>query len=165
MRLWYQSVTREAAFPSYRTTLQGLLDLANSPGTEIKVQGIERQGDIGDQYRYLVVLETVEILENVHKAQTQSFDGAATQALLKRFENAAEETVVAGAEVVVAAGGVVMAIVADQGMNATTSGAPNLNGVAALVQQGESAVRLRSLMGGNLTSGQSMYARPTSDVI
>ena len=252
MRLWYQSVTREGSFPSYRSTLQRLLDAAVSPGTEIEVHGIERQGGTGDQYRYLAFLETVEILENVHKAQEQGFDGflignlfdpglreareiadipvislgetvfqwagmmgesiglvsinkkfeprlhdvlarmriqdkiaatasmavpsmaeletagsdgAATQALLKRFEDAAENTVAAGAEVVVAAGGVVMAIVADQGMNATPSGAPIVNGVAALVQQGESAVRLRSLMGGNFTSGRLTYAKPASDMI
>lgn len=248
MRLWYQSVTREGSFPNYRATLERLLEAAVSSGTEIEVHGIERQGGTGDQYRYLAFLETVEILENVHKAQERGFDaflignlfdpglreareiadipvmslgetvfqwagmmgesiglvsinkkfeprlndvlrrmriqdkiagtssmavpamagleaagadGAATQALLQRFENAAEETVAAGAEVVVAAGGVVMAIVADQGMNATPSGAPILNGVAALVQQGEAAVRLRALMGGNFTSPRLTYAKPS----
>ena len=97
--------------------------------------------------------------------ETAESDGAATQALLKRFAAAAEETVAAGAEVVVAGGGVVMAIVADQGMYATTSDAPIVNGVAALVQQGESAVRLQSLMGGNFTSGRLTYAKPTRAMI
>ena len=69
MRLGYQSVTREGSFPSYRATLQRLLDAAVSPGTELEVHGIKRQGGTGDQYRYLAFLETVETLENVHKAQ------------------------------------------------------------------------------------------------
>ena len=247
MRLWYQSVTREGAFPNYRAALQRLLDAARDEGTEIEVHGISRQGGTGDQYRYLAFLETVEILENVHKAQERGFDaflignlfdpgireareiadipviglgettlqvaqtmgesigfvsinpkfeprlkdnlarcraaerviatasmqvptmadleaagrdGGATRALVDRFLAAAEQTVAAGAEVVIAAGGVVIALVADAGVFATPSGAPVLNGIAALVKQGEAAVRLRRLMGGVYTSKRLTYAAP-----
>lgn len=252
MRLWYQSVTREGSFPNYRAALLRLLDAAREDDTEIEVHGISRQGGTGDQYRYLAFLETVEILENVHKAQEQGFDaflvgnlfdpgireareiadipvlglgetslqvaatmgetigfvsinpkfeprlkdnlircrmlekvvatssmqvpsmaeleaagrdGAATSALVERFTKSAEETVAAGAEVVLAAGGVVTALVADQGMFSTPSGAPVLNGIAALVKQGEAAVKLRHLMGGTYTSKRLTYAAPSEGEI
>jgi len=87
-------------------------------------------------------------------------DGAATAELCARFMKAAEATVDAGAEVVIAAGGVVMAIVADQGLHQTPSGAPIVNGVAALVQQAKAAVTLRRLMGGVYTSPRLTYAKP-----
>lgn len=252
MRLWYQSVTREGSFPSYRATLGRLLDAASGPNVEVDVHGIRRQGGTGDQYRYLAFLETVEILENVHRAQEQGYDafvignvfdpglreareiadipiislgeavlqsaemmgerfgfvsinakfeprlhdvlarrrmadkvagiasmqvpsmadleaagssGEATARLVDGFISAAEETVSAGAEVVIAAGGVVMAIVADQGVFKTPSGAPIINGVAALIQQAKAAVELRRLMGGVYTSGRLTYAKPDAQQV
>ncbi len=252
MRLWYQSVTREGSFPTYRATLGRLLGAAAGPDVVIDVHGIRRQGGTGDQYRYLAFLETVEILENVHRAQEEGYDAflignlfnpglreareiadipvlalgeatlqtatamgerfgfvsinakfeprlhdvldrmrladrvsgissmampsmadleaaagdtGAVGELLARFEAAAEETVAAGAEVVVAAGGVVMAIVSDRGMFRTASGAPILNGVAALVQQAKAAVEVRRLMGGVYTSSRHTYAKPTQKEI
>ena len=92
-------------------------------------------------------------------------DGQAIEALLQTFVTAAGRTVDDGAEVVIAAGGVVMAIVADQGCFKTPSGAPILNGVAALVQQAKAAVTLRGLMGGVYTSPTLAYAKPTSKEI
>ena len=74
MRLWYQSVTREGSFPTYRATLDRLLQAAAGPDVTIDVHGIRRQGGTGDQYRYLAFLETVEILENVHRAQAEGYD-------------------------------------------------------------------------------------------
>jgi len=252
MRFWYQSVTREGSFPTYRATLERLLDAAAGPDVQIDVHGIRRQGGTGDQYRYLAFLETVEILENVHRAQEDGYDAflignlfdpglreareiadipiislgetvlqtaetmgesmgfvsinkkfeprlwdgltrrrladkvacissmqvpsmaaletagsddTAIRALLERFMNAAEETVDMGAEVVIAAGGVVMAIVSDQGCYQTRSGAPILNGVAALVQQGKAAVALRRLMGGVYTSNRLTYSKPSAGEI
>ena len=248
MRLWYQSVTREGSFPTYRATLRRLLEAAAGPDVQIDVHGIRRQGGTGDQYRYLAFLETVEILENVHRAQEEGYDaflignlfdpglreareiadipvvslgeatlqtaetmgeslgfvsinkkfeprlhdvlrrrrmsdmvagvssmqvpsmadletagqdGVAVQALLARFETAAEETVAQGAEVVIAAGGVVMAIVADQGLFQTASGAPILNGMAALVAQAKAAVAVRQNMGGVYTSPVLTYSKPS----
>ncbi|MEL0091052.1 MAG: aspartate/glutamate racemase family protein [Rhodospirillales bacterium] len=248
MRLWYQSVTREGSFPKYRATLQRLIDAASGPEVSVDVHGIRRQGGTGDQYRYLAFLETVEILENVHRAQEQGYDaflignlfdpglreareiadipvmslgetvmqtaetmgekfgfvsinkkfeprlwdvlyrrrlsdkvakissmevpsmaeleaagdnGQATKALLDRFMTAANETVEYGAEVVLAAGGVVMAIVSDQGMNQTSAGAPIVNGIAALIQRGKAAVELRRLMGGAYTSPVLTFSKPS----
>ncbi len=250
MRFWYQSVTREGSFPKYRATLQRLIDAAAGPNFSVDVHGIRRQGGTGDQYRYLAFLETVEILENVHRAQEEGYDAFlignlfdpglreareiadipvislgetvlqtaetmgetlgfvsinkkfeprlwdvinrrrladkvskissmqvpsmaeleaagsstdATDALLQRFIRAADETVDAGAEVVIAAGGVVMAIVADQGIHKTSKGAPIINGVAALIQQGKAAVSLRNLMQGSYTSPILSFAKPSDN--
>ena len=53
MKLWYQSLTRPGAWPTYAKALRRLLDATTDPGTEIAIHGIEQRGGIGDQYRYL----------------------------------------------------------------------------------------------------------------
>ena len=247
MRLWYQSLTRPHAWPAYNAALRRLLDAAADPGTTIDVHGIEQRGGIGDQYRYLEFIETIEVLENVRRAEAEGYDAvllgniadpglqqarelasipvlglcetvvhlaclmgqrfgivasndkhrvkveesiaaygltgrlvasgrmrverlvdldlgfrdpAARDDLLARFLAAAEEVSAAGAEVVVSAAGVVMALVAEAGINRLPGGAVVPNGVAALVKAGEMAVRLRALQGGHFTSRRLAYARP-----
>ena len=68
MKIWYQSVTRSGRFPAYNDVLRRVIDRTKDPDTEVEIQGIERQGGTGDQYRYLAFMQTVEILENVHRA-------------------------------------------------------------------------------------------------
>ena len=68
MKIWYQSVTRNGRFPAYNDVLRRVIDRVKDPDTEVEIQGIERQGGTGDQYRYLAFLQTVEVLENVHRA-------------------------------------------------------------------------------------------------
>ena len=63
MKIWYQSVTRNGRFPAYNDVLRRVIDRAKDPDTEVEIQGIERQGGTGDQYRYLAILQTVEVLE------------------------------------------------------------------------------------------------------
>jgi len=67
--------------------------------------------------------------------------------LIDQFQTAAKANTDAGAEVVIAAGGVVMALLADAGIYSTPSGAPILNGITTLVKMGEMAVRLDKIMG------------------
>jgi allantoin racemase len=74
MRLWYQSLTRPDAWPAYNAALRRLLDQAADPGTTIDVHGIEQRGGIGDQYRYLEFIETIEVLENVRRAEREGYD-------------------------------------------------------------------------------------------
>ena len=74
MRLWYQSLTRPDAWPAYNAALRRLLDAAAEPGTAVDVHGIEARGGIGDQYRYLEFIETVEVLENVRRAEREGYD-------------------------------------------------------------------------------------------
>jgi allantoin racemase len=74
MKLWYQSLTREAAWPGYNRALRALLERAKDPDTRIEVHGIAKRGGIGDQYRYLEFIEAGEVLENVERATREGFD-------------------------------------------------------------------------------------------
>lgn len=74
MRLWYQSMTREDAWPHYQMTLRQILQDVKEPGTEIEVHGMTQIGGIADQYRYLDYLETGEVLQNCQRAVRQGFD-------------------------------------------------------------------------------------------
>jgi allantoin racemase len=74
MKLWYQSLTRPDAWPTYAKALRWVLDAGADPGTEIAIHGIEKRGGIGDQYRYLEFIETAEVLENVARAEAEGFD-------------------------------------------------------------------------------------------
>jgi allantoin racemase len=74
MKLWYQSLTRESAWPDYNKALARMLDAAKGPETHIHIQGIRNRGGIGDQYRYLEFIETIEVLENARQAEKDGFD-------------------------------------------------------------------------------------------
>ncbi len=71
----------------------------------------------------------------------------------------------AGAEVVIAAGGVVMALLANADIHQTEDGMPILNGITNLVKLGEMAVKLNRIMGGRFTSKRCSYAAPPPDQI
>jgi allantoin racemase len=85
--------------------------------------------------------------------------------LIGQFQAAAKSCTDAGAEVVIAAGGVVMALLAHAGVYTTPSGAPILNGITTLVKMGEMAVKLDKIMGGTFTSKRLQYAPPGPDQI
>ena len=74
MRLWYQSLTRPEAWPAYNAALRRMLENAADPGTSFEIHGIIQRGGIGDQYRSLEFIETIEVLENVARAEEQGFD-------------------------------------------------------------------------------------------
>ncbi len=74
MRFWYQSLTREDAWPAYNAALRRVLGGVAEAGTTIEVHGITKVGGIGDHYRYLEFLETAEVLENVVRAEREGFD-------------------------------------------------------------------------------------------
>lgn len=81
------------------------------------------------------------------------------------FLVAAHRLVDDGAEVVIAAGGVAMALLEKQGVHEVRPGVPILNGVTALVKMGEMAVRTAALTGGLFTSKRLSYAPPGADQI
>lgn len=85
--------------------------------------------------------------------------------IVEQFQKAAKANTDAGGEVVIAAGGVVMALLAHAGIYATPAGAPILNGITTLVKMGEMAVKLDKIMGGTFTSKRLMYAPPGPDQI
>jgi allantoin racemase len=94
------------------------------------------------------------------------FDNADAQArILAQFNEAARKNSDAGAEVVIAAGGVVMALLAHAGVYETEDGVPILNGITNLVKLGEAAVKLNRIMGGRFTSKKCVYAPPPPDQI
>lgn len=251
MRIWYQSMTRPAAWPAYNEALRQVVRQAADAGTEVSFHGIEKRGGIGDQFRALEFIETQEVLENVERATEAGYDAFlignicdpglreareltdmpvlglgetsfhlasimggnfafvtgspkhvprivenvrryglesrlhsarsiqlerlvdleegfrdenAARALIDRFLAQVDEVSAAGAEVVIPAVGVFMVLLAKAGVRCTAAeGVPLLNGVQALVKLGETAVKLRTLMGGVWTSRRCLYQQPPAD--
>ena len=104
----------------------------------------------------------VERLMDLGKAYE---DAEARARLFAQFNEAAAANEAAGAEVVIAAGGVVMALLAAHEVHATPRGTLILNGITALVKMGEMAVRLARVMGGRFASRTLSYAPPPGDQI
>ncbi|MCC6534701.1 MAG: hypothetical protein IT531_19300 [Burkholderiales bacterium] len=92
-------------------------------------------------------------------------DDAARGRIIEQFMQAANANVDHGAEVVIPAGGVVMALLAHAGVHTAGGGAPVLNGITALVKQAEAVVKLDRIMGGRFTSKRLSYAPPPIDQI
>ena len=96
---------------------------------------------------------------------TEAFESkAACDRLAGEFERAAKANREAGAEVVIAAGGVVMALLAHADVH-EAGGMPILNGITALVKAGEMAVGLSRVMGGRFASRVGTYGPPPADQI
>lgn len=91
-------------------------------------------------------------------------NAAARERIVGDFERAAELGAAAGSEVVIAAGGVVSALLSHWGMNTTKVGVPILDGITNLVKMGEMAVRIRQLTG-QFTSKKRIYAPPPLEQI
>ena len=92
-------------------------------------------------------------------------DPKARKEIIKQFLNAANANVEAGAEVVIPAGGVVMALLAEAGIHQADRNTPILNGITALVKQAEAVVKINRIMGGRFLSKRLYYAPPTPDQI
>jgi len=248
VKLWYQSMSRSAAWGDYHPVLRRVIDAVKEPETEVELHGITRVGGVADQYRYLEYLESGEVMENVQAAMARGFDAfligniadpglrecreiadipvlglcetalhlasimgasfslvtfthrilenvdraglrgrlagtrrmrmerildlkegfrdaAARERIIATFMAAARATVDDGAEVVIPAGGVAMALLADAGIHDAGRGAPILNGITALIKMGEMAVRLNRLTGGRFTSKRLAHAPPGIDQI
>ena len=91
-------------------------------------------------------------------------DAEARDRIVAQFTRAAQANAEAGAEVVIAAGGVVMALLAHADIH-DAAGMPILNGITNLVKLGEMAVKMNRLMGGRFTSKRCTYAPPPPDQI
>ena len=92
-------------------------------------------------------------------------DPAARKSIVAQFMKAADANIDAGAEVIIPAGGVVMALLADAGIHDAGRGTPILNGITALVKSAEAVVKLNRIMGGRFTSKRLFYAPPGPDQI
>ena len=76
MKLFYQSmgVARRSESGPYARTLAATLRAAAEPGTEIDVHGLSPGKAIADQYRYLELLDTQEVLDNGLRAEREGYD-------------------------------------------------------------------------------------------
>ena len=76
MKLFYQSmgVARRSETGPYASTLAATLRAAAEPDTEVNVFGLAPGRAIADQYRYLELLDTAEILENGLRAEKEGYD-------------------------------------------------------------------------------------------
>lgn len=91
--------------------------------------------------------------------------GEGQDRMVAQFMAAADACVDAGAEVVIAAGGVVMSLLDNAGVHSTTKGGTILNGIVALIKSTEAAVKMNKLMGGHFTSRAGLYQRPDPKLI
>jgi len=87
-------------------------------------------------------------------------DPVTGRAFVDSFIAQVEAVAAEGAEAVIPAIGVLMVLLARENVHASPSGIPIVNGVKALVKMGETAVRLRTLMGGVWTSRSGAYQQP-----
>ncbi len=87
-------------------------------------------------------------------------DMSAGLALIEQFLAHARAHTHDGAEVIIPAIGVLMALLATHNIHEVSPGIPILNGVTSLVKMGEAAIRMRRAMGGVWTSRRAMYAMP-----
>jgi allantoin racemase len=252
MKLFYQSmgVARRSTTGLYAQTLRETLDRAAAPGTTVTVEGLSEGRAIADQFRYLEILDTPEILENGLRAERDGYDAflvgnifepglhALREALnipvlglceasihlacmmgagfsvvnvnpkfvrkvteniagaglsgrlvsietmqvergkvldqafedplvcgqvIDQFKAAAQRGIAQGAEVIIPAGGIVMAILARSGVHAVDC-APIVNGIIGLLKIAELAVQMKQLTG-HFTSKSMMYAPPSGELL
>jgi Asp/Glu/hydantoin racemase len=74
MRLWYQSLARQAETLDYGTDLRKVIALAVEPGTTVHVQGLRESAGIGAHYRFLEYHDTKEVIYNAVKAEKEGYD-------------------------------------------------------------------------------------------
>lgn len=252
MRLFYQSfgVSRGSTDGHYGRVLKRIVETAAAPGTEIVIRGLSPHRAVADQYRYLELLDTVEVTENGLKAEAEGYDaflvgnifepglhelrellnipvlglresaiqvaclmgasfslinvnpkfvpriteavklqgvesrmvsvermtverpGVFDQALRERpamdevvrqFTEASRLAIDKGAEVLLPAGGSLMAVLAEAGVHEIDN-TPIVNGLVALVKTGEMAVGIRRVTG-VFTSKRMKYAPPSGKLL
>jgi len=87
-------------------------------------------------------------------------DPAEAKRVCDQFLAVARASTARGAEVVIAAGGVLMALLARAGIHEVQPGVPLLNGITALVKAGEMVADMNRIMGGAFVSKRLAYAPP-----
>lgn len=90
-------------------------------------------------------------------------DPAVQAEIVAQFITTARQALDKGAEVLIPAGGSLMAVLIEAGLT-HVDGAPVLNGITALIKTGEMAVQMRQLTG-MFTSKRLAYAPPTGRIL
>lgn len=85
--------------------------------------------------------------------------------IVDQFLKAANANVEEGAEVVIPAGGVLMALLADAGIHKADKQTPVLNGITALVKTAEAVVKMDRIMENSWVSKRLYYAPPPPEQI
>jgi len=74
MKLWYQSLSHNAAANPYGVVLRKIIDSVVDPGTEVHMQGVTESAGIGQHYRWLEYHDTKEVVYNAIRAQREGYD-------------------------------------------------------------------------------------------
>jgi allantoin racemase len=110
----------------------------------------------------LVSIETMQVERG--NVLDQAFENPQVcRTVLDQFEAAARRGISQGAEVIIPAGGIVMAILARSGVHAVDR-VPIVNGVIGLLKVAELAVQMKQLTG-YFTSKSMMYAPPSGELL
>lgn len=123
---------------------------------------------IAENVKYYALTEQLARIELMQVPQLTSLapafaDGPEKDEIVAQFAKAARACIADGAEVLIPAGGVVMALLSSHGIR-DIDGVPILDGVPALVKMGEMAVKLKAITG-TFTSKACSYAAPTGAVL
>lgn len=122
------------------------------------VDGIQLQG-LGGR---MVSVEMMTV-ERPGVFDTAFSDPAVRKTIVDQFTTTARAALDKGAEVLIPAGGSLMAVLIQERL-AEVDGAPVLNGITALVKTGEMAVQMRALTG-MFTSKRLAYAPPRGKLL
>ncbi len=131
----------------------------NSKFTPRIVENVDKYG-LRSRMAAVNLMQVSRLLDLSHAFEEK----AALDRIASDFDRAAKANADAGAEVVIAAGGVVMALLAHANIH-EAGGLPILNGITALVKASEMAVSLSKAMGGRFASLVRTYAPPPPDQI
>jgi len=74
MKLWYQSLAREAQGIAYGADLKRIMASVVEPGTTVHLQGLSEAAGIGAHYRFLEYHDTKEVIYNAIKAEREGYD-------------------------------------------------------------------------------------------
>ncbi len=74
MKLWYQSLARQAQTLAYGADLRKIIDAVVEPGTAVHVEGLSEAAGIGAHYRFLEYHDTKEVIYNAIKAEKEGYD-------------------------------------------------------------------------------------------
>ena len=132
------------------------LETARSPDPKARKKAVDVLGNVGPADPAVIPALVAAVKDK---------DPAVRDRIIGQFVKAAEASAAAGAEVVIAAVGVAMALIAEAGIHTVGQGTPVLNGIVSLVKMGEAAVRLNGIMKGGFVSRRATYAQPPGDQI
>ena len=74
MKLWYQSLARQAQTLDYGADLEKVIQSVVEPGTTVHLQGLSEAAGIGAHYRFLEYHDTREVIYNAIKAEKEGYD-------------------------------------------------------------------------------------------